>query len=66
MARSTTGKQIITIHHYVVFVDSDSCILVTIHNQTHAHMDFFFYHNDGYYHPPKYRLFLLNHSVYQC
>jgi len=43
LGRSTTGKQIITIHHYVVFVDSDSCISVTIHNQTHAHMEFFFF-----------------------
>jgi len=42
LGHSTTGRQIITIHHYVVFVDSDSCISVTIRNQTHAHTDFFF------------------------
>ena len=40
LGRSTAGRQIITIHHYVVFVHSDRFISVTIHNQTHAYMDF--------------------------
>ena len=35
-------KRIITVHHAGVFVDSDSCTLVIIQDQTHAHMGFFF------------------------
>jgi hypothetical protein len=62
--RSTARQQIITIHHYVVFLDSDGCILVTVRNQTHAHMDFFF--SLWILSSLKYWLFLLNHPVYQC
>ena len=62
MGHSTTGKQINTIHHYVLFVDSDSCISLTIHNQTHAHMDFFFFPQWWILSSPKILTFSLESS----